>query len=95
MKTSKISAFALGGLLALSALTPVHAEDSISIMSFGGAYQEAQRKAMFEPYTAKTGIKVNQQEYGGEIAKIKAMIQSGNTTIDVVDVDAPTLMQGC
>ncbi len=95
MKTSKISAFALGGLLALSALTPVHAEDSISIMSFGGAYQEAQRKAMFEPYTAKTGIKVNEQEYGGEIAKIKAMIQSGNTTIDVVDVDAPTLMQGC
>ena len=81
------------GLMALGA--PVLAEGSISVMSFGGAYQEAQRKAVFEPYTAATGIKVDEQEYGGEIAKIAAMIESGNTTIDVVDVDAPTLLQGC
>ena len=67
----------------------------LSIMSFGGAYQAAQHKAMFEPYTAAKGIKIVEQEYGGEIAKIKAMIQAGNTTIDVVDVDAPTLIQGC
>ena len=74
---------------------PAWAEDSLSIMSFGGAYQAAQHKAAFDPYTAKTGVKINEQEYGGEIAKIKAMIQSGNVTLDVVDVDAPTLQQGC
>ena len=82
------------GTLSLTAL-PAFAQDSISVMSFGGAYQEAQRKAVFETYTATTGIKVDEQEYGGEIAKIAAMIESGNTTIDVVDVDAPTLLQGC
>ena len=71
------------------------ADDSLSIMSFGGAYQAAQHKAEFEPYTAKTGIKISEQEYGGEIAKIKAMIQSGNVTLNVIDVDAPTLQQGC
>lgn len=71
------------------------AQESLSVMSFGGAYQEAQRKAVFETYTAKSGIKVVEQEYGGEIAKIKAMIESGNTIIDAVDVDAPTLLQGC
>ena len=71
------------------------AESSLSIMSFGGAYQEAQRKAMFETYTAAKGVKIVEQEYGGEIAKIKAMIESGNTTIDVIDVDAPGLQQGC
>lgn len=43
----------------------------------------------------KAYFSVSEQEYGGEIAKIKAMIDSGNTTIDVVDVDAPTLLQGC
>ncbi|MBZ9708524.1 ABC transporter substrate-binding protein, partial [Mesorhizobium sp. ESP7-2] len=75
--------------------TTVMAQDALSVMSFGGAYQEAQRKAVFESYTASTGIKIDEQEYGGEIAKIKAMIESGNTTIDVVDVDAPTLLQGC
>jgi len=82
------------GALSLTAV-PAFAQDSISVMSFGGAYQEAQRKAVFETYAAKTGIKVDEQEYGGEIAKIAAMVESGNTTIDVVDVDAPTLLQGC
>lgn len=85
----------LATLAALLSYAAAFAQDSLSIMSFGGAYQEAQRKAVFEPYTAKTGIKIVEQEYGGEIAKIKAMIESGNTTIDVVDVDAPTLLQGC
>lgn len=50
---------------------------------------------MFEPYAAETGTTVSEQEYGGEIAKIKAMIESGNTTLDAVDVDAPTALQGC
>ena len=82
------------GALSLTA-APAVAQDSLSVMSFGGAYQEAQRKAVFETYTATTGVKIDEQEYGGEIAKIAAMIESGNTTIDVVDVDAPTLLQGC
>ena len=86
---------ALAGSVALIAATAVHAETSISLLSFGGAYQEAQRKSMFEAYTAKTGNKVVEQEYGGEIAKIKAMVESGNTTLDVIDVDAPTALQGC
>ncbi|MBN9057358.1 MAG: ABC transporter substrate-binding protein [Rhizobiales bacterium] len=71
------------------------AAEPLSVMSFGGAYQEAQRKAVFTAYAEETGRPVSEQEYGGEIAKIKAMIDSGNTTIDVVDVDAPTLLQGC
>ena len=92
--TRRTLTVSLVGTLSLTAL-PAFAQDSISVMSFGGAYQEAQRKAVFETYTATTGIKVDEQEYGGEIAKIAAMIESGNTTIDVVDVDAPTLLQGC
>ena len=54
-KTITLTVSALA-LLALGA--PVLAEGSISVMSFGGAYQEAQRKAVFETYTAATGIKV-------------------------------------
>ena len=85
----------LAGSAAMLAVTGAFAETSLSIMSFGGAYQAAQRKAVFDAYTAKTGTKIIEQEYGGEIAKIKAMVDSGNTTLDVVDVDAPTLQQGC
>ena len=95
MTRTKFALAALAITLVMSAQMSAFAADPLSIMSFGGAYQEAQRKAMFEPYTAATGIAINEQEYGGEIAKIKAMVDSGNITIDVVDVDAPTLMQGC
>jgi putative spermidine/putrescine transport system substrate-binding protein len=76
-------------------LGAVLAAEPLSVMSFGGAYQQAQRKAVFDAYSEETGQQISEQEYGGEIAKIKAMIDSGNTTIDVVDVDAPTLLQGC
>ena len=92
-RTAKFSVLTATALVALA--SPVLAEGTISVMSFGGAYQEAQRKAVFEPYAAEKGVTVEEQEYGGEIAKIAAMIESGNTTVDVVDVDAPTLLQGC
>ncbi len=87
-----LAATALASCLFLGA---ANAAEPLSVMSFGGAYQDAQRKAVFSAYAEETGRAVSEQEYGGEIAKIKAMIDSGNTTIDVVDVDAPTLLQGC
>lgn len=87
-----LAATTLASCLLLGA---ANAAEPLSVMSFGGAYQEAQRKAVFSAYAEETGQAVSEQEYGGEIAKIKAMIDSGNTTIDVVDVDAPTLLQGC
>jgi putative spermidine/putrescine transport system substrate-binding protein len=71
------------------------AQGQLSVMSFGGAYQAAQRASFFEPYTAKTGVKFVEQEYGGEIAKIKAMEQAGAVTLDVIDVDGPGAQQGC
>lgn len=92
MSIARTVAFSFAASLSWST---AFAQDTLSVMSFGGAYQEAQRKAVFETYAAKTGTKIIEQEYGGEIAKIKAMIESGNTTIDAVDVDAPTLLQGC
>ena len=93
-RKSLLTGIAFGAVVMASGMAMAQTTQ-LSIMSFGGAYQAAQHKAMFEPYTAAKGIKIVEQEYGGEIAKIKAMIQAGNTTIDVVDVDAPTLIQGC
>ncbi|NDA08809.1 MAG: ABC transporter substrate-binding protein, partial [Alphaproteobacteria bacterium] len=54
---------ALGaGLLASTAYA---ADKSVTIASWGGSYQEAQSKALFEPAEANTGIKVKQETYGG------------------------------
>lgn len=85
----------VGGLSLAADRAAAQGAHELSMMSFGGAYQAAEHEAFVKPYEAATGIKVVEQEYGGEIAKIKAMVQSGAVTVDVVDVDAPTMLEGC
>jgi putative spermidine/putrescine transport system substrate-binding protein len=54
--------------------------------SWGGAYQEAQRKAYFEPFARETGIKIietSTPEYG----KFYEWQRSGTASADVVDVE--------
>ena len=58
---------------------------TLTFVSFGGAYQEAQRKAWLEPYTALTGVQFQEDE-GSSNATIKAQVESGQVTWDVVDV---------
>ena len=67
------------------------AQEQIVVTSWGGAYQEAQRKAYFEPFTKATGIKVVEAT-GPDAAKIKAMVASGNVEWDVVDVSLATVL---
>lgn len=78
-------------LLALAAATACmsigHAAfaDELSIMASGGAWQDAQRKAWFEPFSKETGVKILEQEYLGDLGKVKAMVDTGNVPIDLVD----------
>ena len=80
-----------------AAATPAAPADGkqITIVSWGGAYQESQRKAYYEPYTKETGIKVIEEEYDGELGKVKAMKEAGNVTWDVLDVDSAHALAGC
>ena len=71
-----------------------YAGDELTITSWGGAYQESQRKAFFEPYIA-AGNKITEAEYNGEIAKVRAMVEAKAVTWDVVDVDTQTILAGC
>jgi putative spermidine/putrescine transport system substrate-binding protein len=71
------------------------AADQITIVSWGGAYQESQRKAYYEPYAKEKGIKVIEEEYDGELGKVKAMKEAGNVTWDVLDVDSAHALAGC
>jgi len=92
--TTTLSAFAISAALAASSGSAL-AADSLTITSWGGAYSKSQEEAYYKPFTAKTGIKITQEEYNGEAARIRAMVESGNTTWDAVDVDAATAQQGC
>jgi putative spermidine/putrescine transport system substrate-binding protein len=70
------------------------AADDITIASWGGAYQESQRQAYFTPFRGE-GNKVTEVEHVGEIDKIRAMVESGNVTWDVVDLDTQTALAAC
>ncbi|RXG90926.1 ABC transporter substrate-binding protein [Bradyrhizobium vignae] len=70
----------------LAPATPVFAGDQLTITSFGGPSQDANRKAIFEPFSKESGIKVNEDVFNGEISKIRAMVQSKSVSWDVVDL---------
>ena len=78
----------------LRQLQPAGAEE-LTVMATGGAWQAALHQAWFEPFAKKMGIKFNEQEYTGELGKIKAMVETGNVPIDLVTVETSTVLQGC
>ncbi len=58
---------------------------TLTFVSFGGVYQEAQRKAWLEPYTELTGVQFTEDENSSN-ATIKTQVEAGQVTWDVVDV---------
>ena len=79
MKTRIILTLAAG----LAATTALAQERSVTIASWGGSYQEAQSKALFEPAEANTGIAVKQETYGG-MSDVRLQVSSGQVTLDIV-----------
>jgi putative spermidine/putrescine transport system substrate-binding protein len=69
-------------------------KQEIVVLSFGGAFAEAQRVAYFDPYKSKTGVKVIEASYGGEYGKLKAAVESGNVPWDLVDIESSALLRG-
>src|SRR6185369_10761807 len=61
---------------------PALAQTQITVVNFGGANANAQKKAFYEPIE-KNGVKVVPVEYNGEQAKIKAMVETKKVTWDV------------
>jgi len=72
-----------------------HAADTISVVTFGGAYEAAAKKAFFEPFTAATGIGFSTESYDGGLAKLSAMEQAKNPTWDLIDLESNDAITGC
>ena len=70
--------------------------DSMTIVSWGGAYSKSQLKAYHEPYQALTGITIVNDESSNEaVAKLRAMNEANNITWDLVDVEGPDAVRLC
>jgi putative spermidine/putrescine transport system substrate-binding protein len=66
----------------------------LTIVAWGGAGQEAQRAAFFGPYTKETG-KAILEDQTPLLAKVRSMVESGNITWDVLDLESAEAMIGC
>jgi putative spermidine/putrescine transport system substrate-binding protein len=74
-----------GGATSAACNPPRQEGVKLTFTSFGGVYQEAQRKAWLEPYTELTGVEFTNDENSSN-ATIKAQVEAGQVTWDVVDV---------
>ena len=66
----------------------------LTIVSWGGAYQDAQREVYFKPFMA-TGAKMAEESWDGGVGVLRAKIQGGNNNWDVVQVESEELLLGC
>jgi putative spermidine/putrescine transport system substrate-binding protein len=83
--------------LAAGAVSAQDMADSMTIVSWGGAYQNSQVKAYAEPYmAANPGVSITWDESSNEaVAKLRAQAEAGNITWDLVDVEGPDSQRLC
>ena len=67
----------------------------LSVVSWGGAYQDAQRDVYFKPFMDKTKIKMTEENWDGGVGTLRAKIQGGHNHWDVVQVESEELLLGC
>ena len=67
----------------------------LTVVSFGGDNKVAQNKAFYAPFQKATGNKIVASEYSGELAKIKAMVDTKSVNWNVVEVGSSELARGC
>ncbi|AYC34878.1 ABC transporter substrate-binding protein [Pseudomonas cavernae] len=68
---------------------------NLTVISFGGATKAAQEQAYFKPFNQSGAGTIVAGEYNGEMAKVKAMVDVGKVSWDVVEVESPELLRGC
>ncbi|MEM6825135.1 MAG: extracellular solute-binding protein [Pseudomonadota bacterium] len=97
MKTKAILMASAACAMAGSAFADDAMSDSMTLVSWGGAYQASQTNAYSEPYKAMhEGLEVVWDESSAEaVAKLRAMNEAGNITWDLVDVVASDAIRLC
>lgn len=78
----------------LGATSHVQARD-LTVASWGGNYQDAQREIYFKPFQEKLGKPVLDQSWDGGLGILQAKLKAGEPNWDVVQVEVDELEQGC
>ena len=84
LKKTKILALAATAAFAISATASGALAADLTIASWGGSYQAAQSKAIFQPVAKKLGITIKEESYGG-ISDVRLQVKAGAVTLDIID----------
>lgn len=77
------------------AVAPAAARD-LTIVSWGGVFQDAQREVYFDPFRTDTGIPLAEDSWDGGIGVIRTKIEAGEANNwDIVQVEAEEEALGC
>ncbi len=85
---------ALIGMAVALAASAAHA-DELTIVNWGGPFTDAMRKAAYEPFSKETGTKVLEDTWNGGVGTLRAQVEGGASTWDVIEVEAEELRAGC
>jgi putative spermidine/putrescine transport system substrate-binding protein len=90
------SAITIGALVAMvvGGTHTVVARD-LTVVSWGGNYQDAQRQIYFQPFSKILGKPVLEENWDGGIGVVTAKVKAGNPNWDAVQVEAEELALGC
>jgi putative spermidine/putrescine transport system substrate-binding protein len=68
------------------------ATDELTVATWGGAYEASQRQALFEPFTAATGIAIRTVPYDGGVRPLREHLAAAAApvwdVIDMIETDA-------
>jgi len=85
----------IGAVSALAFAGAAQAAGQLTVVSWGGAYTKSQVEAYHKPFIAKTGNQIISEDYNGGLAEVKAQVEAGNVTWDIVDVELSDAVRGC
>ena len=82
-------------LLLFFAVSVTTSSWAVVVVSWGGAYTESQKLGYGDPAAKKLGIPIDWVDYSGGLSEIKAQIEAGAITWDVIDLYAMDTIIGC
>lgn len=70
------------------------AAGELVIVGWGGTHEESLKKAVYDPFTASTGIHIKQVSATNQLALLKAQVQNNNPEWDVIQPGSAWLYRG-
>lgn len=81
--------------LTSAVLPAAAAENALTVVGWGGSFQDAQREAIWKPFEKQSGVAIKEDTWNGNFGKVKAMVESKSVTWDVVWGDYAHAVAGC